>query len=101
MKKYILENISNYCPFVGQKIHKSRFRADLLPANVVPAAAVHQGLPCGGMAECHHHLTIAEIDPVPEARIGSDTALTEIDPVECLIGKPGAATGSINQPQGV
>ena len=36
---------------------------------------------------------------MPEARIGSDTALTEIDPVECLIGKPGAATGSINQPQ--
>ena len=46
------------------------------------------------MAERHHHLTIAEIDPVPEAGIGGDTALTQIDPVECLIGKSGAATAA-------
>ena len=100
MKKYILENISNYCPFVGKKSIKAVFVLTCFQPTSVPAAAVHQGLPCGGMAECHHHLT-TEIDPVPEARIGSDTALTEIDPVECLIGKPGAATGGINQPQGV
>ena len=83
---------------LGKKSIKAVFINDLLPTSV-PAAALHR-LPCGGMAECHH-LTIAEIDPVPEARIGSDTALTEIDPWGHLIGKPGAATGSINQPQGV